>query len=370
MPKTVLIVWHGALFPSYRKPFWLLQERFGWDVHLLTTTSWRKALPRKVSFQPSEEEPIAVYPRRTWFKFHGAIHFQPSFLTLFHRVKPDIVFSIEEPFSLMGWLSVYWGGRAVPNTPVVVYSYQDIEKRYPPPFRWLEQYVYKHAERILVSNPAAGRVLENKGYKKQWDTLPAAVNLDRFPFREPPPPSACFTIGYVGRLVEEKGIDTLLWALTNLNDNVRLHLVGDGSARFRLETLARELGVYERVAFRPPVSHEDLASVYHEFDALALPSKTTPQWQEQFGRVLIEAMACGVPVIGSDSGAIPEVIGGAGLIFPEGQAGQLTERILQIANDTDLQRRLSYQGRIRVEQNYTPQKIAEQMHRHFIELIR
>ncbi len=364
MTKKLLIVWHGALFPSYRKPFWILQEEYGWDVHLLAAQSWKQALPQKLRFEPVPNEPITLHVKRSLFKFHGATHIQPLFPLIFNKIKPDIVYVIEEPFSLMGWLCTYWARRCVPNIPLIVYTYQDIYKRYPPPFDWLERYVLRQANRILVSNTNCGRVLTRKKYNRMWDVLPPSVNLDRFVYKEPPPAGAFFTIGYVGRLADEKGIDTLLWAMEELDDSVRLRLVGDGPASQRLWILAKELGVAERTVFLKPLPHEELGKFYHECDALVLPSKTTARWQEQFGRVLIEAMACGVPVIGSDSGAIPEVIGDAGLIFPEGKSPKLAECISMLQQDDRLRRDLSFQGRIRVEQNYSTERVAKKLNQH------
>jgi glycosyltransferase involved in cell wall biosynthesis len=93
-------------------------------------------------------------------------------------------------------------------------------------------------------------------------------------------------------------------------------------------------------------------------DALVLPSRTTPSWAEQFGHVLIEAMAAGVPVVGSSSGAIPEVIGEAGLVFPEGDAAALRAQLATLFDDPALRKRLIERGRARVERLYTNERIA------------
>lgn len=91
-----------------------------------------------------------------------------------------------------------------------------------------------------------------------------------------------------------------------------------------------------------------------------LPSLTTPRWKEQFGHVLIEAMACGVPVIGSSSGAIPEVIGDAGLVVPEGIPGALAEAI-NLLRISEIQRMsLGQRGRARVLELYTNERIGHQ----------
>lgn len=366
-PK-LLVIWHGALFPSYRKPFWLLGEKHGWDVHLMTVRRWSQALPAPARFLPAQNEPIAVHRASAFFSFHGALFFQPAFPLVFNQVKPDLVYVIEEPFSLMGWLVVYWCKRIVPNVPVMLFTYQDIWKRYPIPFRWMENFAIQNADRILVSNTQGGRVIERKEYRKLWDVLPSPVNLERFVYKEPHFQGGLFTLGYAGRLVNEKGLDTLLWAMSDLHDDVRLRIVGDGPARFRLEKLARELGVYERVAFAAPLPHEQMPEFYHECNALVLPSKTQKNWQEQFGRVLPEAMACGTPVIGSDCGAIPEVIGEAGLIFSEGKSKDLADKIQMLHRDIRLQRELSFRGRVRVEQEFSAERVARKLDQHLREL--
>ena len=91
---------------------------------------------------------------------------------------------------------------------------------------------------------------------------------------------------------------------------------------------------------------------------MVLPSRTTATWKEQFGRVLTEAMACGVPVVGSNSGAIPEVIADAGLIFPEGDAMSLAAQLQRLANEHTLAVELGRRGMARVVDNYSQKRIA------------
>lgn len=367
MKPRALIVWHGGLFPSYRKPFWRLSEAHGWDVHLLAASAWSKAMPKTTRFEPATGEPIAIHRQCAWLRWHGAIHLHPFLPMLMRRVKPDVLYVVEEPFSLMGWLSAYLAARQVPPVPVVTYAFQDLFKRYPPPFRWMERFVLNQTARLLVPSPLAGQMWERKGYTRQWDVLPSAIDTERFAFRRRQPEEGLFTLGYVGRLAEEKGLRDLLWAMHKTGDGIRLRLAGDGPARHRLGVLARELGVDWRIAFMGALPHEELPAFYHDIDALVLPSLATPSWQEQFGRVLIEAMACGAPVIGSDSGAIPGVIGDAGMLFPEGDADALAEKIEWLANDERLQQDLSLRGRARVEQHYSVERVAQQLDRHLRE---
>jgi glycosyltransferase involved in cell wall biosynthesis len=178
-----------------------------------------------------------------------------------------------------------------------------------------------------------------------------------------------FTMGFAGRLVPEKGLDVLLRAASGLNGSWRIHLAGGGPAQPALEALADELGIAGRVHFVGHVPSIEMPVFYRGLDVLVLPSRTLPNWKEQFGRLLIEGMACGVPVIGSDSGAIPEVIGEAGLIFPEDDVDGLRAHLLRVMVDEGLRRRLAHAGRERVLAHFTQARIAEDTVRVYGEML-
>jgi glycosyltransferase involved in cell wall biosynthesis len=108
-----------------------------------------------------------------------------------------------------------------------------------------------------------------------------------------------------------------------------------------------------------------MPEVLNEMDVLVLPSRTGQYWKEQFGRVLIEAMACGVPVIGSDSGGIPAVIGEAGLIFPEADVAGLRDALLKLRNDPLSRQRYIHKGLSRVSGEYAVPVVADRHRRLF-----
>jgi len=170
-----------------------------------------------------------------------------------------------------------------------------------------------------------------------------------------------FAAGYVGRLVEEKGLMDMVNALEQTPADVNLLFVGAGPYQPALEQRVRERGWEARVRFLPPRPLEQLPQVMNALDALVLPSRTTARWKEQFGRVLIEAQACQTPVIGSDSGAIPEVIGSAGMIVPEGSAEALAQAMLSLRDAPERAGEMGRLGRRRVEENYTWAQVAERM---------
>ena len=153
----------------------------------------------------------------------------------------------------------------------------------------------------------------------------------------------------------------LLYAVRDLPGLWRLHIVGEGSQRDAIETQVLEMGLESRVTFEKSwLPSLRMPAFYRQLDALVLPSRTRPNWVEQFGRVLIEAMACGVPVIGSDCGEIPNVIGDAGLVFPEDDAPALRGHLEQLMRDAELWSSLSLRGRERVLTHFTQRAIAAQ----------
>jgi glycosyltransferase involved in cell wall biosynthesis len=152
----------------------------------------------------------------------------------------------------------------------------------------------------------------------------------------------------------------IIEALPDLPDHVRCVLVGSGDLRPRIVQRAEELGVAARVELRDTVASTDVPAVLRGLDVLVLPSHTMPNWREQFGRVLVEAMSCGVPVVGSSSGEIANVVGNAGMIFPERNVRALRNALLLLLNDAGLRRELARRGRERVLAHYTQAALARQ----------
>jgi len=167
-----------------------------------------------------------------------------------------------------------------------------------------------------------------------------------------------FVVGYVGRLTSAKGLGDLVAATELLRMSqpaihARILVVGDGPEKGRLSALAPQVVVVS------PGGASATLPYYRAMDVLVLPSRTQRDWKEQFGRVLIEAMASMVPVVGSDSGAIPEVVGNAGLIFPEGDVRQLAALLRTLAEQPELRVKLGERGRDRVMKHYTVGRIAQ-----------
>ncbi len=306
-----------------------------------------------------------ILPVRFGDSFH--LHHYPTLAQELHRLRPHVLHVDEEPYNAATWHALRLAQRL--EIAGTFFTWQNLHRSYPPPFRWFEQANYRAAARALAGSQAADDVLRAKGYSAPIHLIPQfGVDLDVF---SPAPnwgddrsASATFRIGYAGGLVPEKGVDVLLRACAQLAGDTgqawQLSLCGVGAERGALGKLARELGIAQRVEFLGFVDSTRMAAFYRELDLLVLPSRRTPKWQEQFGRVLIEAMACGVPVLGSDSGEIPHVIGDAGLTFPEENVDALAAQLQRLCNSVELRRRLAEAGRQRVLDRYTMAQIARE----------
>lgn len=287
--------------------------------------------------------------------FH--LHFYPRLGRIVAQVRPHLIHIDEEPYNVATWHAVYLACRA--GAQALFFTWQNWNRRYPPPFRWGEQYVYRHTACAIAGNRDAGQVLLGKGYTRPVYVIPQ-FGVDPALYTRASVPSGPFVIGYVGRLVPEKGVQDLLHAAAGLPGNWRLRLLGSGPQRAQLLDLARSLSIGDRVVVEEWIPASEVPQYLRQLHVLVLPSRTQQNWKEQFGRVLIEAMASGVPVIGSSSGEIPHVIGDAGLIFPEGDVEALRTQIHSLMVDRTLWRELAKNGRKRVSARFTQDRIARE----------
>jgi glycosyltransferase involved in cell wall biosynthesis len=194
-----------------------------------------------------------------------------------------------------------------------------------------------------------------------------------------------FVIGYVGRLMRMKGLATLLEAFSMLDGRIqhpasthspthplthslRLLMVGSGEYRQEMLSMSSRLGISEKMILIDAVPAEDIPRYINCMDVLVLPSITTPGWVEFFGRVLVEAMVCEVPVIGSSSGEIPNVIGDAGLIFQEGDKEDLRDKLTMLIKDPDLRRSLAKKGLERATSLFTWESIARNTYETYLSI--
>ncbi|MBX5444724.1 glycosyltransferase [Sphaerobacter sp.] len=296
------------------------------------------------------------------------IHFYPRLGRIVRDFRPDIFHVDEEPYNTVTFHATLLG-RSV-GARVVFFTWQNLYRRYPPPFRLFELANYRLAAAAVAGINDAAEVLRRKGYRGRLEVIPQfGVDPDLFQPRPDPRPRDLPQIGYAGRLVPEKGVDVLIEAFARLHNRAQLHIIGSGTERTRLEMQAGALGVRDRVLFRGAVPAADMPQVLAELDVLVIPSRTRRNWKEQFGRVIIEAMACQVPVVGSNSGEIPGTIGDAGVVVPEGDAAALAAALDDLLSNEEKRLALGRRARQRVLDHFTQRAIAERYYRLYRSLL-
>ena len=329
----------------------------GVDLTVLVPPSWKESgRVARLERVHTVGYRLEVLPLALNGHFH--LHFYPALGRHLRRLQPEVVHIDEEPYNLATYLALR-AARAV-GARTCFFTWQNLRRRYPLPFRALERYVLRHADYALAGNREAEDVLRWKGYRGPAALIPQfGVDPDIYrPLPELGPVSQPFIVGYAGRLVPNKGVMLLLDALAGLEHEWRLRIAGAGPLREVLQARAMALGCADRVSWEAHIPALEMPRFYNQLHVLVVPSLTTPSWKEQFGRVLIEAMACRVPVVGSSSGEIPNVIGDAGLVFPEGEVEALRNALRRLAGNPQLRRELGERGRERVLQHYTQARIA------------
>jgi len=275
--------------------------------------------------------------------------------------------------------------RVRPDTPLVFASFQNILKRYPPPFNWIERYVMTRADGIVAFGRTAADVLERKAWvlpvparstkreRPPIAIIPPGVDLNLFrpdadrrgdTLRELGWSAGAPVVGFLGRLVPEKGLDVLTAALDRIGRPWRALFVGSGPLEGMLREWAGRYGDSVRIV--TTAAHADVPRYLNAMDLLAAPSQTLPRWQEQFGRMLIEAFASGLPVVASSSGEIPYVVDRTGVLVGERDIDGWRAAIEALIDDAPRRCDLGRQARHRAETVFGWARVAE-AHAEFFE---
>ncbi|HUZ77508.1 MAG TPA: glycosyltransferase [Chloroflexota bacterium] len=341
---------------AYQRKLEELARLPGLDLLAVVPPYWRQeGQPIRLERTHGQGYELAVEPMALNGHFH--VHCYPLLRRRFRQFRPQLVHIDEEPYNLATFqaahLSRHFGARCL------FFTWQNLDRRYPWPFAGFERYVWRNASAGIAGNADAAAIQRRRGFHGRLDVIPQ-IGVDPEQFAPSPRrPDAAFTVGYVGRLVASKGLWQLCEALERLPSECRLLLVGRGPLGPAILQRATENGWASRLEITSAPS-DGMPQAYQRMDCLVLPSLTTPTWKEQFGRALMEAMACGVPVVGSDSGEIPSVIGGAGILTPEGDIAALARAISRLQADPGLRQQLAAEGRARVLERFTHTRIAQQ----------
>ncbi len=375
----ILVISHSCVVSEYRKRISQLAKYGEVDLNLLVPKRWIQ-YNSWVTLEKDKDDSyriISVQPR-TWAlggtSLRNVTHVYPRIKSILEDVNPDIIELWEEPFSLVAAHTVFCAKRVKNPIKIIFFSAQNIHKKYPFPFCSFEKYTYENADYAFLMNNEVATTLRMKGYNKDFLILPLGVDPEFFckkdvSYLKKQLGIRDFVVGFIGKITKQKGILNLIQAVSRINREIQLLIIGNGELRGELERVVKVLGLRQKTIFVDAIPHSQVPDYLNCMDVLVLPSITIPNLREQFGRVIIEGMACEVPVIGSDSGEIPATIGKAGLIFKEKDIAGLKGKIEALTRDRNLRTMLAKNGRKRVLQNFSWKVIAEKQHQVYTELM-
>ena len=350
------------------------------EVTVVVPKKWRPGGVQNqvITTEYKNEGHFRIIPIHNFSQNHqGLLTFGQDLISLLKEFKPQII-------------QVEQGSRGLAHTQMIIlnqilglkaknifFTWWNIPYKLKFPASLLEKYNLKHSHGIIAGNQDGAEIIRQQGYSGSIKVMPQ-LGVDETLFKPQNQPelsqklgikSEDFIIGFVGRFVSEKGIFTLLKSLSTILDRSwKLLLLGRGELHSEIMQFTVDNNFAARVTIIESVPHNQVYQYINVMSTLVLPSQATYSlknltsigWKEQFGHVLIEAMACHIPVIGSDSGEIPHVIGDAGLIFPEGNTSALANCLLQLMDNPDLADKFGEMGYHRVIAKYSNKALAKE----------
>jgi glycosyltransferase involved in cell wall biosynthesis len=326
----VLRVYHAGRDPRHRERERALVDQ-GVEVTLVVPTAWPDSgAEERLS---DESFQIVEVPVRRAGDVNRHRYVDGALRDLVRQLDPDVIDLHMEPFSsaCRQWLAL------VGERPVVAYTAQNVDKRFPPPFAQYERQALRRVAGLYPCSRQAASVARGKGFLGLVEVLPlgvpsvdGAVGMQRADDDE-------VVVALVGRLVPEKGVLDAVRVLQGIvkHRRARLVIAGSGPEEAPAKGLASKLGLSGLVEFRPWQSATELAQLYRTTHVVLVPSTATRTWVEQFGRMIAEGQAAGAVVAGYCSGSIPEVAGPAGVLVPEHHVDQLAEAVLAVLSDVE-----------------------------------
>ncbi|HPQ70213.1 MAG TPA: glycosyltransferase [bacterium] len=351
----IAVLGHTYIVAGNRGKFHALRER-GHEIFLASPAAWPEPDFGLRRFAPDSRFAVALFdcPHAGHVRRFRYPH--PELMRALRTWRPDALLAETEPGGLAALQAAY--AAVALGLPLLPFAWENL----PLDFRsrvsaWP---VYRAARRLLVGSRTAARTARDAGYRGPLTVTPqvGVPEIDAPPVRRArKQPHALF----VGRLDRKKGVNLLLDALTlPAAKDWRATIVGDGSERDALRAQAARLKILTRVTFVDAVSHDRVPALLAEADALVALSRTVPGWAEQFGHILAQAMNAGVPVVASRCGAIPEVVGDAGLLVAENDATAAAEALARL-HDPAPREMLGAIGRERAQRLYTDRAVAARL---------
>jgi glycosyltransferase involved in cell wall biosynthesis len=322
--RRVLIASHVYVEPSARGKLRALAAR-GLDLTVALPQQWRDPAlgrPRESSWERQQALELFPIPVTHPGDVPRARFGPRALATLVRDKRPELIQIEAEPETALARQVVRLAARL--HIPAVLVTAANVDGDR----SWMggrrRRRTLRRLRGALAASDGAARLV-----RRDAPQLPVSVIPPRGTAAPATPAHvehADLAVGFVGRLVPHRGLDTLLEALAyHRHAAWRLTIVGEGPERERLERLASDLRLAARIRWTGALPL--LRELWPELDVLVVPSRATATWNEPTGETVAEAMAYEVPVIGSDTGVLPELIGDGGLVTPPGEAHALAEAL-------------------------------------------
>lgn len=351
------------------------------EVTVVVPQRWRPGGVQKdiVEPQPRQEGSFHIVPVSNFSQNNqGMLCFGTDIVSLLRQFRPNVI-QVEQGSKSLAYVELITLNRLLGlGAKNVFFTWWNLPYDLKFPVSLLESYNLRHTDGLIVGNQDGADILRDRGYQGPAIVMPQ-LGVDETLFKPQPQPELRaqlgiqpeeFVVGFVGRFVPEKGLITLCQALAQIQDRPwKWLMLGRGPLKADLTQAAEEAGIRDRIVWVESVAHDEVPNYINAMDTLVLPSETdltefktmtSVGWKEQFGHVIIEAMACQVPVIGSDSGEIPHVIQDAGLVFPEKKAAALRDVLLKLMDQPDVAADYGLRGYHRAMTHYTNLALAKQ----------
>jgi glycosyltransferase involved in cell wall biosynthesis len=285
----------------------------------------------------------------------GRLHWNANTLRrLLTDFRPDLLHIEEEPWTQPASVSLRLARRLGIRT--VLSTAETLPRGYGLRQRFRRERSLRLAQGIIGANRLALGLATKRRASIPNLSLPQLGVTP--PPQVPRAPHQGLAIGFVGRLVPERGLDLLFRACVGLTGKWSLTVIGTGPSQEELEALAERLGLSARVSWLGPLPREAVDQVWPRLDCVVFPARTTPRWVASAARGALHAMANGVAVVASDSGALPEIVGDTGKIVPEEDVPALAAALQQLHADRAECERLGNAGRKRIMDQFSDSAIA------------
>lgn len=286
----------------------------------------------------------------------GRLHWNRKTLRrLLTDFRPDLLHIEEEPWTQPAALSLRLARRL--GIRAVVSTAESLPRGYSLRQRIRRERSLRLAHGVIATNRLALALATKRRPSVPQLTLPQIGVTP--PPAVPRAPHPGFAIGFIGRLVPERGLDLLFRGCVGLAGKWTLTVIGTGPSQEELEALAERLGISARVSWLGALPREAVDQVWPRLDCVVFPARTTERWVATAGRGALHAMANSVAVVGSDSGALPEIVGDAGRIVPEQDVPALAAVLQELYADRSECERLGAAGRRRIMDQFSDAAIAD-----------